>query len=333
MKKMYLLGLALSMFSMVNAQTTVINDDFESYSLGSYYGTHWDNWFLQSDESLNIKVVNNRASSGTKSGYIGPHNSENGQDALLVFPTVYTQGKVTTEWKMYVPADSMAYFNMQSTEIPGEFYAFDCFMNTYEAADTINGGISLQNKIVWRFSDGTYSYVYGYAPLVTNQWFTLKQVIDLDNSTLSLYVDNTEATYYYYGASATPNPFPGAQKSVKSIDFYSLIDSSNLDLYNSYYIDDVKVTTENTNGIATISKNSNLLSVYPNPAANGNINISLKGETIQNVEVVNINGQTVLSATANASSTSLNVSTLAAGMYTVKVSTKDKAYTKNFVVK
>lgn len=344
MRKIYLLGLALTMISVTSkAQTTVIDDNFESYPLGGLNSGHWKNWYLtDADESLDILVTDRRASSGNKSGYIGVSNEIKGQDAILVMPQVYTAGKVTTEWKMYVPADSVAYFNMQETATPGEFFGFECTINGYGANDTLTGGTSLANKMVWTFTasiNGENSrVVFGYAPLQTDQWFTVRQVIDLSNSKLSVFVNNTEITYYYYKSDTEPgNIYPGlddgAQKSVGSFDFYSLADTSNNNsYYSSYYIDDVKVTTENVNGINNVEKNSNLVSLYPNPS-NDYITLSMKDEKITGVEVFNVAGQKVLNAQPNAPQAKLNIQNLASGIYTARVSTKAGTFTKEFVVK
>jgi hypothetical protein len=344
MKKIYLLGLALSMFSMANAQTTVIDDGFESYNLGGVNAGHWANWYLSDpDESLDMAVTDRRAATGNKSGYIGVANDNKGQDAILVMPNVYTSGKVTTEWKMYVPADSVAYYNMQEGATPGDFFGFECTINGYGAdADTLTGGISLANKFVWTFTtdiDGQASrVVFGYAPLQTDQWNTVKQVIDLSNGKLNVFVNDAEITYYYYKTDTDPgNTYPdlngAAQKSVASFDFYSLPDTSNNNGFkSSYYIDDVKVITEEVNGISNVEKNSNLVSLYPNPSK-GYINLSIGDAVINNVEIFNVTGQKVLSATPNASSTRLNIEGFASGIYTTRITSKDKVYTKEFVVK
>lgn len=335
MKKNYLLGVLLGMGLAVNAQTTVINDDFESYSLGPLNNTSWDNWDQQGpNNSLDIIVSDKRASSGTKSGYIGVHNDNNGQDALLKMPQVYTTGIVTSEWKMYVPADSVAYFNMQESDVAGDSYGFECMINGYSANDTLMGGVSLANKMVWTFTDAEGRYVFGYTPLQTGQWVTVKQVIDLTNSKLNVFVNGNEITYYYYKSDTDPgNTYPGTQKSVAAFDFYSLADTSNNNSYlSSYYIDDVKVTTENSTGINTVEKNSKLISAYPNPCTDY-INFSAKDQTISNVEVFNIFGQKVMSTNVKTASAKLNTQSLAPGIYTAKVTTKDGAFTKKFVVK
>jgi len=337
MKKIYLLGLALATFSMANAQTTVIDDNFESYSVGGLNQAHWGNWFQSgADESLDIAVNDRRASSPTKSGYIGVANDNKGQDALLIMPQTYTSGIVTTEWKMYIPADSVAYFNLQETSTPGQFYGFECMINGYDDQSTLQDGTTLDNKMVWTFiNEDDSRVIFGYTPFVADQWITVKQVIDLTNSKMNVFVNGAEITYYYYKTDEDAgNVYPGTQKSVASFDFYSLPDTSNVNGYfSSYYIDDVKITTQpSTTGISNISKNSNLVSLYPNPSKDY-INLSIDDAIMNEVEVYNVAGQKVYSSMPNTGSTKLNVKGFANGMYTVKIKTKDNMYTKQFVVK
>lgn len=66
-----------------NAQVT-INDNFESYPVGSYFGGHWSNW-SGTTGAENLIVTNAQASSGTKSGAI----NTNGQDVILKVPTAF----------------------------------------------------------------------------------------------------------------------------------------------------------------------------------------------------------------------------------------------------
>jgi len=331
MKKIYLLGAVLALGLSAKAQTTVINEDFENRALGSLNATPWDNWEEGgADEALDIIVTDRRAASGsTKSGYVGPQNENNGQDVLLKMPTVYTQGKITAEWKMFVPSDSVAYYNLQEAATPGDAYAFECYINTYAAEDTVIGGTSLQHKMVWLYNADGSTYIYAYAPMTNDQWFTVKQVMDLDNGKLSLYVDGVEAVYYQ---PVQGNDWPGANKTVASFDFFSFADENNTSLINTYYLDDVKVTTEGGTAINNVQKNSKVIAAYPNPCKEY-INLSAENQTIDNVEVYNVFGQKVMSANTKASVAKLNTQSLASGVYTAKVTTKDGTFTKKFVVK
>lgn len=69
------------------------------------------------------------------------------------------------------------------------------------------------------------------------------------------------------------------------------------------------------------------VSVYPNPA---NDVLNIEGEGIQNVELLDVNGRTVLT---NANGGSLNISNLATGVYVVRVITNNGISTQKIVKK
>ena len=73
------------------------------------------------------------------------------------------------------------------------------------------------------------------------------------------------------------------------------------------------------------------ITVYPNPASNY-LNVTLAGDEAATVQLFNLVGQQVYSETA-VNSASINVSSLKAGVYMLKVSQNGKVYTSKVVVK
>ena len=83
---------------------------------------------------------------------------------------------------------------------------------------------------------------------------------------------------------------------------------------------------------STLSVNNNELlsfSMYPNPASN-RLNISAK-ETIQNAQIFNILGKKVMSFDINKNSESIDVSSLASGIYLIKYQLNDATGTAKFI--
>ncbi len=81
---------------------------------------------------------------------------------------------------------------------------------------------------------------------------------------------------------------------------------------------------------AGVSDNAMLnLSMYPNPASN-NLNISASS-IIQNAEIYNVLGKRVLSLNINKNSESIDVSTLASGIYLIKYSIDNAIGTAKFI--
>lgn len=73
--------------------------------------------------------------------------------------------------------------------------------------------------------------------------------------------------------------------------------------------------------------------IYPNPTS-GNLNIIAKnGIQIEEVTVMDMTGNTLMSESANSNNASLDLSTLGKGMYLVKVITADESIVKKVVLK
>ncbi|MFT4061024.1 MAG: T9SS type A sorting domain-containing protein [Edaphocola sp.] len=324
MKKTLLFALSLLMGgATVEAQvSTIVDDDFESYNTGTYFGGYWNNWTLSADANYNIQITTDQAASGTKSGYVGEQNSAGGQDVLLKMPETYVDGKVTAEWKMYVPSGYFAYYNLQEEDSPGVSWAYDVYVNYF---DSLSDGTPLSQKIVWTYYSATdstrYLIAYGDVPLDT--WFTIKEEMDLDSKTVSFYINDTLATD---GEGLT---WPGTLGSFGGYDFYSA-DATDTKS-NTYYIDDVSITHEGgTSGIAKLPEQNNNLKVYPNPARD-QVTLSAT-DKITDVEVYNLLGQRVLKTAPNANTVQLDIKTLVSGTYSATITTKEYTATKKFVV-
>lgn len=335
MKKIYLLVAgALLVFSTANAQT-IFEDDMESHPLGEYYSAYWNTWSGTNTSGETLVITDEQAASGTKSGKIGP----TGQDVVLKLLSKKTTGIYTAEWKMYIPTGKYAYYNFQANTAPGgmtEEWVSDVYANTFDSTFVLADSVTtLADKLVWtcRLIDSsvtpvdTVTRIFAYADFPYDTWFTVKQVMDLDNGTFSVLVDDVEGTYYYYG----DNSWPGLiSPSFGSIDFYSLEDTSAAGSENTYYIDDVTIL-DNATGIKDLSNKNNTISLYPNPS-NGMITISAK-QTMETVEIFNLLGQRVMTLSPNAETVKINTTSLTAGVYTAKVISKDVITSQEFVVK
>ena len=325
MRKIYLLASVMIM-TAANAQVS-INDDFESYPVGSYFGGTWSNWSGASGAE-NLRISNAQAASGTKSGTI----SVDGQDVIMKVPTAYT-GVHTYQWKMLVPADRSAWMAfMEDTSTPANYandsmpfklnfntnsvigtnnYDNKMYVSLYAAPEDGNPTVSLSNPI---------SYPIG-------QWATYKVVFDLDNAIVSFYIDGTKIIETDYTA-------PGL--SVGGADLWKF-DTGNLFIQGAtstndpceWYIDDF-VYAEGD--LATVDVTANSFSVYPTLVSNQVFNVSGKTK-ISSIEVYNIAGQQVLKLAPNATSAQVNTSKLAPGTYVVNVTGENTKISKKIIVK
>jgi hypothetical protein len=77
---------------------------------------------------------------------------------------------------------------------------------------------------------------------------------------------------------------------------------------------------------------ANAISIYPNPA-NETVTVFSTGLEINKIEVLNIAGQVIMTVTETASTTKLNVSQFASGVYLVKTYTTEGTATKQLIIK
>ena len=84
--------------------------------------------------------------------------------------------------------------------------------------------------------------------------------------------------------------------------------------------------------IESVDADNSNLQVYPNPARGGNVTIAVAAGEVANVAVYNSAAQLVKSVATAESTLTLDVSDLQAGIYYVRVTTANKAYTKILIV-
>lgn len=85
--------------------------------------------------------------------------------------------------------------------------------------------------------------------------------------------------------------------------------------------------------IESVEAENNNLQIYPNPAVGGNVTVAVAAGEVAEVAVYNSAAQLVKSVVTSESTLTLDVSDLQAGIYYVRVTTADKAYTQKLIVK
>lgn len=321
MKKIYLIA-SIMIMAATNAQVT-INDNFESYPVGSYFGGHWSNW-SGTTGAENLIVTNAQASSGTKSGAI----NTNGQDVILKVPTAF-EGVHTYQWRMFVPANKSAWIAfMEDTSNPAAYaddsMPFKLNFNT----NTFIGATNYDNKMyVSLYADAGSVSLTDPITYPIGQWATYKVVFDLDAAKVSLSIDGTLILDTDYTA-------PGL--SVGGADIWKF-DTGNIFITGAtstndeceWYIDDFVYGIGN---LATADVTANSFSVYPTIVSEQMFNVSGKSK-ISSVEVYNMAGQQVLKLAPNATSVQVNTSKLAPGTYIVNVNGEQTKLSKKIIVK
>ena len=152
-------------------------------------------------------VSTEQANSGTKSFKILTTAAAGGPQDVVLKLGNRTTGRYELKWMYYVPAGKQAYYNIQNVvPIGAGAWNLDVFFGANNAGNIqIGAGASLAE------------FTYPNA-----EWFEVRQIIDLDNNLLTLWVDGQ-----YVHKMAYPNNLGG-------IDFYGI------DNNHTNYIDDIE---------------------------------------------------------------------------------------------
>jgi hypothetical protein len=95
-------------------------------------------------------------------------------------------------------------------------------------------------------------------------------------------------------------------------------------------IDDIHFKSQVSTGIVT-NKNTNSISVYPNPVTD-QITIENTGsEASMDISIYNLQGQEIIHKSANTALENIDVSTIESGLYIIKIINNSCVYTKQFV--
>ena len=127
MKKFYLMISLLMLTGLLQAQTVLFSDNFDSYTAGqrlcSQNNTDWTTWSNAPGTSEDAYVSSEQAYSGGNSLKIAGTN-----DIIYRFSN-QTSGVFDIEFRYFVPSSGNgAYFNIQHYYNPGVEWAFECFL-------------------------------------------------------------------------------------------------------------------------------------------------------------------------------------------------------------
>ena len=298
--KQFLLPCALLIFSSAFGQTPLLEEDFESYSVGDYIGVAssvWTTWSGATGGDEDGQVSDEQANSGTQSLKIFGTLAGGPMDIYLPIGLDDTAYEVS--YNIYVPSGSSAYMNVQEELTPGVTWAFDMVFSG-------NGSIQLSIDQV-DIAFGSYTQ---------DEW-----------TSISLRMDpiNARAEVFIGGEYIANFAFDGI---IGGVNFFGFGDGNSAGLY---YIDDVVVvaTDDVVNGIAEVSNLD--VAFGPNPA-NDYINISCN---VVNgvVRIMALNGQVVKEiASSNLISGQRIDLDLDNGIYLVEVSSNGNHTMRKLVV-
>ena len=284
----------------LNAQTILLTDDFESYTVGGYLGTQssgWTTWDNMPGTATDAFVSDEQAASGTKSVKLVSPTGGGPSDLLLPFAADYTQGSYEVALKMYVVSGNGAYYNIQTSYKPGVEWAMEVYF-------TIAGTASLN-------AGGTGAASFNYTH---DTWIDLKVIADLDIDTGKFYVDNNLIHSWKWSSTAQGG------KNVKVIGGLNIYASGGAAPPNAeaalYYVDDVVLTElPAATGINDPAETTNFR-VYPNPV-NDYLQVEFeKSNTFMEIRFLDLAGRTISTFQHNSQRVfTMNLSELPSGLY------------------
>ena len=264
-KVLFLFCLAVTCV-MLQAQTVVYSDNFDSYTAGqklcSQNNTNWTTWSNTPGSAEDAVISTEQANTPSNSLKI-----TGGNDIIYRFSN-QTSGVFDIDFKYYVPSSGNgAYFNVQHYYNPGMEWAFESFLyNSGTGYVKING------------ANTNFSFP-------SNAWFPIKIHVDLDNNSASLTVNNTDVLTWTF--SNTADNASGICQ-LGSVNFYA---GAPNDASGTYYVDDfvfTEISAANDGSFVFSPEGDITVNVAPNVPSTSTytLNLSNPGGTPVNYRIV-----------------------------------------------
>lgn len=261
--------LILSMVSAAfisNAQTVLVDEDFESYTAGqqlAQQSSTWETWTGAIGGAEDAYVSGDVALSGSNSLRIYHDN-----DMILPIGN-YNSGQFEIEVNAYMVEE--AYFNIMHT--CKSSWAFDLYITSSNEIVYLDEPNAAANNVVI----DSFSY---------NEWVNFRFEIDIDLDSVTTYINNVKRHQSVFSNAVTGSTGSG----LTCVNFYGLAGFNGVD-HSDYYIDDILITQlNNTSNVEELREAS--FSLFPNPS-NGTFEV--KGsEVIKHITILNVLGQEVI---------------------------------------
>ena len=319
--KRILLSAAFAVPFLMNAQTTLVSEDFDGYAAGGLLtevgaANGWREWGVANGDATagySAQVTDLAASSGSLAGRSASDGTID-SDAIWAW-TDLTAGKYSITMNLYVPAGSAGgYIGIGNADMDASGGQPNAL---FIVGDTL---LLMQDDAI----------MFGEASIVPNTWYAIEMVIDIDANASELLVDGISA-----GVGAAN--YTGLGIGLGGLDLWGTsVDVTQQGVYNpgDYYYDDLAVTDMTVVGIEeNVAMN---IVVSPNPS-NGDFSIDFSDYAFNNASltITDMLGAVVyseeLSSVTN-STKNFNLD-LNAGVYVLKVADSSNEFSSRIVIK
>ncbi|ROI05610.1 T9SS C-terminal target domain-containing protein [Chryseobacterium sp. G0240] len=302
MKKLYIFAISLISISSF-AQETISFEASEGFTTGNINGQK--TWISTPTNSTPANVQNQvisaeAASSGSNSLKITKETAFGGQQSPIIgafnnlaAPLTYTNFTLSFDMRITEKSASSSDFVFQLVNNTAQLYVT-------QIRCRYDGKVMVPTT-VWNDTGSTWNI---------NTWYRFK-------------VEGTSANMKYYLNDVLI--YTGAPMSTNNIDQIRFVHDN---WSGTAYIDNIKINNESSLSTKDIAKNSETLSIYPNPATDIiKINTSNK---IKHVEVYDLTGKRM---NVTLDRDKVDVRNLSAGVYLLNVETEGRNFTEKFIKK
>jgi hypothetical protein len=276
----------------LSAQTVVVEDHFDSYTIGQGIASQSAVWETFSnangggpDDAL---ASNEHVLSAPVAMKI-----VNGKDMVYSFGDV-SSGAYIIEFNIYL--HEQGYFNLEHEQ--GENWAVDIYLTANNEIKYLDEDGSQNSQVI-----GTY---------VNDQWMHFQFTVDMDLDTILTYKDGV-----LLHSSNFSNSLDGAPSSHLDImNFFGLAGFNGV-TSSHYFIDDFKVTS--ITGLTAIDEQETdpTITIFPNPAKEV-LTLNAKA-ALEQVIITDLSGKQVLKQELSGQQTQLSLSEFSPGVYIVLV--------------
>jgi len=300
--KQFILPFAILICGSAFGQTPLLDEDFESYTVGDYIGvasTVFTTWSGTTGGNEDAQVSDEQAYSGTQSLKI--FGAVAGTGPMDIYLPIGFEEAYEVSYNLYVPSGYSAYMNVQEALIVAVGWAFDL---VFAANGQIVFGIDQVNL--------------AYGSYTQDEWTSVSLRMDPVNDRAEIFINGEYLANF---------PF---DEIIGGVNFFGFGDGITEGLY---YIDDVVVVeTEDVEAVNVLEEGTQLdLAFGPNPANNY---IQLSSNASNGVvRIMALNGQIVKEiATTNLLSSTRIELDLDNGIYLVELTSNGNRTMRKLVI-
>jgi hypothetical protein len=254
-------------------------------------------------------------------------------------------GDLTTNWctpgyEGWIQVDLQNHFSIDSLKlyvnqyVPGNTVHEVNVSNDmvhWTPVDTLSGYTSNNQRLTIAFKTALSAIRGVRLRTITSNswvaWYEIEAYGTLSKPTISREVNvltssSTVNNQWYLNGNPIPNATAPTYTMTVPGSYQVRVSEGN----SSEVLSEVFTVTEITTGIAAIRAND--VQVYPNPA---NDRITIEGVALQKIELLNMKGQVLRRLNSAETKTRMDVSTLAKGVYSLKMTTADGTIVQKIV--